>query len=64
MLLHILLCGAGVYHAELSCFLSHGFTLYIPLEKKSILYFQDLQLVKADLGFKSCNKIIIIVVVV
>lgn len=28
------LCGAGVYCAELSGPSSHGFALYIPLEKK------------------------------
>lgn len=42
---------------------SHGFILYIPLEK-NILYFQDLQFVKADLDFKSCHKIIIKIVIV
>lgn len=55
--------GLG-YHAELSRPSSHGSTLYIPLEKMSILYFQSLQLVKADLDFKSCYKIKIIIVTV
>lgn len=39
---------------------SHGFILYIRLEK-NILYFKDLQFVKADLDFKSCHKIVVVV---
>lgn len=53
--------GLGFNHVSRPS--SHGFILHIPLEKNT-LYFQDLQFVKADLDFKSCHKIIIMIVVV